>query len=123
MITSAWPYILRVALALYYVYAHLPVLLAGFKNIALQKSSLFSCVSSYIPTEVSFTLWHGAFLLLAVLIVLWPRPLVFLCISFFILLATGYIGFAGTNNPANLLTIICLLLNLALIIIYAKRRY
>jgi hypothetical protein len=125
MITNIWPYILRLALAIYFLFEHLPILLKGYKGLA-NGTSVFECVSGYMPPIAAFTIWHGGFVLLAALIVLWPRPVTPLSISLFVLLATTYINFTDLKNistTSNLLTLICILLNIALLIIYAKRRY
>lgn len=125
MITNIWPYILRTALALYFLFNHLPVLLKGYKSVA-EGASMFSCVTSYIPPIAAFTIWHGGFVLLSIMLILWPKPVAPLSISLFLLLSTAYINFVSTNNinaVNNLLTLICILINIALIIIYAKNRY
>jgi hypothetical protein len=125
MMTNIWPYILRLALAIYFIFEHLSTLLKGYKGLA-NGTNIFECISGYIPPIAAFTIWHGGFVLLAALIVLWPRPVTILSISLFVLLATTYIKFTDVkhiSSTSNLLTLICILLNLALLIIYAKRRY
>ena len=122
---SAWPYILRLALATYFAFNHVPALMNGFKNVASGSGTLFSCASTYISPLVSYNLWHGAFVLLAALILFWPRPILFLSISLFILFAEAYISFdMNKYGPSTVLIIICTLINLALLIIYGRpRRY
>lgn len=125
MITNIWPYILRLALGIYFISDHLPVLLKGYKSIA-NGNSMFECITGYIPPVAAFTIWHGGFVLLAGLIIFWPRPVAPLSISLFILMAITYINFSDIKNIAsttNLLSLICILVNIALIIIYAKNRY
>jgi uncharacterized membrane protein YphA (DoxX/SURF4 family) len=125
MITNIWPYILRLALGLYFIFNHLPVLLNGYKSIAAG-NTIFACASGYIPPVALFTIWHGGFILLAALIILWPRPIAPLSISLFVLFCVTYINFTDIKNISsltNLLTLICILINIALIIIYAKNRY
>ena len=125
MITNIWPYILRLALGLYFLFNHLPILLNGYKSAALG-NSIFACTSNYIPPVAMFTIWHGSFVLLAALIILWPRPIAPLSISLFVLFCITYINFTDLSNISsltNLLTLICILINIALIIIYAKNRY
>ena len=125
MITNIWPYILRLALGLYFIFNHLPVLLNGYKNASFN-AGIFACTSNYIPPIAMFTLWHGGFILLAALIILWSRPIAPLSISLFVLFCVAYINFIdikNISNLTNLLTLICILINIALIIIYAKNRY
>lgn len=124
MMTSAWPYILRLALSTYFLFNHLPTLLNGFKSVTLNKS-IFACTGDFIPPLVAFNLWHGAFVLLAALILLWPKPITYLALSLLILLVELYINFSMQNYDAtSLLIIISILINIALLIIFSRgRRY
>ncbi len=125
MIINIWPYILRFALGLYFLFNHLPALLNGYKSASLG-DSIFACTSAHIPPIAMFTMWHGGFVLLAMLIILWPRPIVPLSISLFVLFCITYVNFIDLKNISsltNLLILICILINIALIIIYAKNRY
>jgi uncharacterized membrane protein len=123
MITNIWPYILRLALAMYFVFEHLPPLLSGYVRASLP-NSIFACTNNFLPAETTFYIWHGLFLILALLILLWPKPLVFLIISLIILFLEVYLQFETANyNASTLLILISILLNIALLIIYARRQY
>ena len=124
MMTNTWPYMLRLALATYFLFNHLPALLSGFKNIMLNKS-MFMCASEFLPPIASYNIWHGGFILLAALILLWPRPIMFLSISLAILLVEAYLNLDMARYGANtILIIVSILINIALLTIYGRgRRY
>ena len=121
---SAWLYIIRFTLASYYLFNHLTPLLQGFKKIN-SNSTIFACTGDLLPPVVAFNIWNGAFVLLAALILLWPRPVTFLFISLFVLLLEAYITF-GSNaiyGTTSLLLSICILINIVLLILYGRLRY
>ncbi len=123
MIISAWPYILRLALATYFLSSHLPALLDGFKNVAIDKGSMFSCVEGLMPTIVAYNIWHGFFALLALAIILWRKPVSFLGLSLVILIIQLYIDFANQiNSTSSVLTLISILINITLLIVYGRLR-
>lgn len=126
MITSAWPYILRFALAAYFLFNHALPLFKGFKNVATN-SALFECTGSLLPPLVAFNIWHGMFVFLAVMIMFWPRPVYFLAIALFVLILEAYITFGNpalaAQNTGNLLISICILINIVLLIIYGRLKY
>ncbi len=124
MITSAWPYILRLALSMYFVFNHLPPILSGLKGIKLNES-IFACTSEFLPPIASYNIWHGGFMLLAILILFWPRPVIYLSISLIVLFLETYLSFSIEKyNASTLLMLTCILINIALLIIYGKlRRY
>ncbi|MDQ5957672.1 MAG: hypothetical protein QG614_647 [Patescibacteria group bacterium] len=126
MFTSAWPYILRFALAAYYLFNHALPLVAGFKKIG-SNQAIFECTGSLISPVLAFNLWHGMFVFLAIMILIWPRPVYFLAISLFVLLLEAYIVFgqvaSATENSTNLLISICILINIVLLILYGRLKY
>ena len=122
MITSAWPYILRLALSMYFVFNHLPALLSGLKGV-MTGGKIFACTSEFLPAVASYNLWHGSFILLAALILFWPRPVLFLSISLFVLLIEAYLNFdMNKYGPSTVLIIVSILINIALLIIYGRGR-
>ena len=117
---SIWPYLLRLAVALYFIYPHALALSEGVKKA---KMALFECInqSIQIPESITFTLWHSSFILLGLLVLIWPRPIFPLIIVLVILSAQLYINFSiGEYTSANLLLFILILVTLALIM-YTRR--
>ncbi len=129
MLTSAWPYLLRLALASYFFYNHLPQLLQGFnllaanKHISSTSNSIFTCASAYISPDISFIVWHGAFVLLGVMIVIWPRPIFWIAIAIVYILINIYFSFVLEQfGVSTLLMIISLINAVVLAIIYGLRK-
>ena len=124
MLFSAWPYILRLALAMYFVFNHLPPILSGFKSVA-SANSMFACTGEFLPPIVSFNIWHGFFIVLSAMILLWPRPVLFLSISTFVLLAETYLDFDMSRyGSSTILSMVCTMINIVLLIIYGRpKRY
>lgn len=115
---SIWPYLLRLAVALYFIYPNATDLLLGVKKV---KSAVFGCINEYIPQTIAFTLWHGFFILLGVLILIWPRPILPLIVALLILSSELYINFSmHSYSIVNMLLFILVLVTLALIIYHAR---
>ena len=129
MLTSSWPYLLRLALAGYFFFNHLPSVLKSFnyftslKNINLATPSIFTCASSYVAPEISFTVWHGLFVLLGICILIWPRPVVFISIATLALAIDIYFNLKmNMYGVSTLLMITTFLISIALLIIYGVRK-
>jgi hypothetical protein len=115
---NIWPYLLRLAVSLYFIYPHAQALLGGIKKLQM---SLFSCINEYIPATVAYTLWHSFFVLLGILILMWPRPILPLLVALIILSSQLYINFSmHSYTAANMLLFILVLVSLALIIYHAR---
>ena len=115
-----WPYLLRLAVALYFIYPHSQALSLGAKKA---KMALFECInqSIQIPEAITFTLWHSFFIFLGVLVLIWPRPILPLMVVLIILSTELYINFSlGMYTSTNMLLFILILVTLALII-YTRR--
>jgi hypothetical protein len=115
-----WPYLLRLAVALYFIYPHAQALTAGVKKA---KMALFECInqSIQISESITFTLWHSFFIALGLLILIWPRPIFPLIIVLLILSTELYINFSmHSYTSANMLLFVLILVTLALII-YTRR--
>ena len=116
-----WPYLLRLAVAFYFIYPHGQALMKGTKKISM---AVFACVNEYIPTVVAFTLWHACFVLLGLLILIWPRPILPLIIAIVILGTQLYINFAlQGNGSSSMLLFVLLLVTIALIIYHARPQF
>jgi hypothetical protein len=65
---NIWPYLLRLAVALYFIYPHAQALSLGVKKAKL---ALFECInqSVQIPEVISFTLWHSFFVVVGTSII------------------------------------------------------
>ena len=115
---NLWPYLLRLAIALYLVYPHAQALMVGVKKVNM---AVFACINEYIPTTIAFTLWHGFFVLLGVLILLWPRPILPLAVTLLILSSQLYINFTlHSYSSVNMLLFILVLVTLSLIIYHSR---
>ena len=113
-----WPYLLRLAVAFYFIYPYAQDLMAGAKKVG---TAVFACINDYIPSTVAFTLWHACFVLLGILILIWPRPILPLLFALIILGSQLYINFALYSAPiTNMLLFILILVTLALLIYHAR---
>jgi hypothetical protein len=118
---NIWPYLLRLAVALQFIYPHGIALLQGAKKIHL---AVFACVNDYIPANIAFTLWHSMFVVLGILILIWPRPILPLILALVILSSQLYINFAQHSYSAsNMLLFILVLVSLALIIYHSRPQF
>ena len=81
---NIWPYLLRLAVALYFIYPHAQALALGVKKA---KMALFECLrqSVQISESVTFTLWHSFFIFLGIMVLVWPRPILPLILVLLIL--------------------------------------
>jgi hypothetical protein len=120
---NIWPYLLRLAVALYFIYPHAQALSLGVKKAKL---ALFECInqSVQIPEVISFTLWHSFFVVLGILILIWPRPVLPLVFVLLILSAQLYINFSvHSYTGSNMLLFILVLVTLALIIYNSRPQF
>lgn len=118
---NIWPYLLRLAVALYFIYPHGVAMLQGAKKAHL---AVFSCINEYIPATIAFTLWHTFFVILGILILIWPRPILPLILSLIILSSELYINFAQQSyTVVNMLLFILVLVTLALIIYHSRPQF
>lgn len=116
-----WPYLLRLAVAFYFIYPHAQALMTGAKKVSV---AAFTCINEYIPTTIAFTIWHACFVLLGILILIWPRPILPLIAALIILSSQLYINFALHSSPVNnMLLFILLLVSLALIIYHSRPQF
>jgi hypothetical protein len=115
---NIWPYLLRLAIALYFIYPHAQALLLGTEKV---KMAVFGCINEYIPQTVAFTIWHGLFVLLGILILIWPRPILPLLVVLLILSSQLYINFSlHSYTVVNMLLFVLVLVTLALIIYHSR---
>jgi hypothetical protein len=118
---NLWPYLLRLAVALQFLYPHAAALMQGAKKVKL---AVFACVNEYIPATIAFTLWHSLFVVLGVLILIWPRPILPLVLALIILSSELYINFAQHSyTVVNMLLFILVLVTLALIIYHSRPQF
>lgn len=120
---NIWPYLLRLAVALYFIYPHAQALGSGVKKA---KMALFECLNQAIsiPQSVTFTLFHSFFVVLGVIILVWPRPVLPLILVLLILSSELYINFSMHNyTSANMLLFILILVTLALIIYNSRPQF
>jgi hypothetical protein len=121
MFNNLWPYLLRLAVSLYFIYPHGLALLQGVKKLG---TAVFACIDEYIPQTIAFTLWHGFFVLLGVFILVWPRPVVPLILGLLILSSELYINFSMQSySIVNMLLFVLVLVTLALIIFHSRNQY
>lgn len=118
---NLWPYLLRLAVAYYFIYPHAQALALGVGKV---KMAVFGCINEYIPQTVAFTLWHAFFVVLGILILIWPRPILPLVVVLLILSSELYINFSMHNYTAtNMLLFILVLVTLALIIYHSRPQF
>lgn len=118
---NIWPYLLRLAVALYFIYPHAQALLLGSKKM---KMAVFGCINEYIPQTVAFTLWNGFFVVLGILILIWPRPILPLIFVLLILSSQLYINFSlHSYTGTNMLLFTLVLVTLALIIYHSRPQF
>jgi hypothetical protein len=96
-------------------------MLSGVKKAHL---AVFSCVNEYIPATIAFTLWHSFFVILGILILIWPRPILPLVLSLIILSSELYINFSQHSyTVVNMLLFILVLVTLSLIIYHSRPQF
>ena len=118
---NIWPYLLRLAVSLYFIYPHAQALGKGSKKL---NASVFACVNDYIPATIAFTIWHVLFVLLGILILIWPTPILPLVLALLILSSELYINFAQHSYTVeNMLLFILVLVTLALIIYHSRPQF
>jgi hypothetical protein len=116
-----WPYLLRLAVAFYFIYPHGQSLMLGAKKVSI---AAFTCLNEYIPKTIAFTLWHACFVILGILILIWPRPIFPLLIALIVLSSQLYINFTVHSAPiSNMLIFILILVSLALIIYHSRPQF
>lgn len=133
MLGNSWQHLLRLSVAIYFIvpnsyklYQYTLAIKEGGKYIEkMMHGSIFSCVNTYIPSDMAYTLWYGLFVMLGLLILFTPNPLVFLAIALMVLCGELYINYGlGLYGATSILSIILILVTLSLIIFYGrKRRY
>ncbi|MCF7843926.1 hypothetical protein K9M47_03435 [Candidatus Gracilibacteria bacterium] len=118
---NLWPYLLRLAVALYFISPHVQSLMLGANKL---NAAIFTCIDEYIPSTVAFTIWHGFFVLIGTLILLWPRPVFPLLIGLIVLSSQLYLNFS-VNGPAidSMLQLVLILVSLALIISHSRPKF
>ena len=120
---NIWPYLLRLAVSLYFIYPHAQALAQGVKKA---KMALFECInqSIQISESITFTIWHSFFVALGLLILVWPRPILPLVVVLLILSSQLYINFSMMNyTSTNMLLFILILVTLALIIYHSRPQF
>ena len=120
---NIWPYLLRLAVSLYFIYPHVQSLMLGVKKANM---ALFACINESIKISqtITFTLWHSFFVLLGVLILIWPRPIFPLILALLILSSQLYINFSmHSYSVTNMLLFILVLVTLALIIYHSRPQF
>lgn len=120
---NIWPYLLRLAVSLYFIYPHAQALAQGVKKA---KMALFECInqSIQISETITFTLWHSFFIFLGIMILVWPRPVLPLIVVLLILSSSLYINFSVQSSAStNMLLFILILVTLALIIYHSRPQF
>jgi hypothetical protein len=120
---NIWPYLLRLAVALYFIYPHAQALAQGVKKARM---ALFECINQSIQVSetITFTVWHSFFILLGILILIWPRPILPLIVVLFILSTQLYINFSMQSyTSSNMLLFVLVLVTLALIIYHSRPQF
>ena len=116
-----WPYLLRLAVAFYFIYPHAQNLMLGAKKMS---TAVFACINEYIPKTIAFTLWHAFFVILGILILIWPRPILPLLVALIFLGSELYINFAmHSYTVANMMLFILILVTIALIIYHSRPQF
>ncbi len=120
---NIWPYLLRLAVSLYFIYPHAQALMQGVKKARM---ALFECINQSIQVSetITFTIWHSFFILLGILILIWPRPILPLIVVLLILSSQLYINFSMQSyTSTNMLLFVLVLVTLALIIYHSRPQF
>ena len=116
-----WPLLLRLAIGLYFVYPHINQLLG---NVNAIHEGFFGCVGNYIPFEVAYSLWHGFFVVLGLLVIGLMRSILPLVASLAVLGLSLYIDFVkGGYSVTTMLLFILMMVNISLILYTANPRF
>lgn len=115
---NIWPFLIRLAIAIYFIYPNTIKLLNA--AVSYKNTGIFACANSYMPGILAYNLWYGAFVALGVLILIWPRPILPLAIALAALGCELYINFGtGVFGLSSILLLVLILISVALIIYYA----
>ena len=120
---NIWPYLLRLAVAFYFIFPHAQALTLGVKKA---KMALFECLnqSMQISEVVTFTIWHSFFIFIGLLVLVWPRPILPLIVVLIILSSSLYINFSMQSyTSTNMLLFVLILVTLALIIYHSRPQF
>ncbi len=116
-----WPLLLRLSIGLYFVYPHINQLLG---NATVIHDGFFGCVGTYIPFNVAYSLWHGFFVVLGLLVIGLMRSILPLVGSLIVLGLSLYIDFAkGGYSVTTMLLFILMMVNISLILYTANPRF
>ncbi len=116
-----WPLLLRLSIGLFFVYPHINQLLG---NVSVVKEGFFGCIGAYIPFEVVYSLWHGFFVVLGLLVIGLMRSILPLVASLMVLGLSLYIDFAQKGySPMSMLLFILMMVNISLILYTANPRF
>lgn len=118
---NIWPYILRLAIAIYFLYPHGLALFEGMSDF---QASIFMCIGDFIPITAAYIVWHSLFIILGILILIWPRPIMPLIIAIITLVAELYINVqTGFYSATNMLIFVLILVAFSLTIYHSSRSY
>lgn len=118
---NIWPYLLRLSISLYFIYPHAQALAKGAKKVNM---AIFACLNDYIPSTIAYTLWHGLYVVLGILILIWPQPILPLVVALLLLSTQLYINFSLHNySTTNMLLFVLVLVTLALIIYHSRPQF
>lgn len=118
---NLWPYLLRLAVASYFIYPHGISLWNGAQKLSF---TVFGCINQYIPQTVAFTVWHGLFVVLGLLVLLLPRPILPLMIALTSLSIEIYVNFMKVSyTPLTMLLFVLILVTVSLIIYYSRPKH
>jgi hypothetical protein len=116
-----WPLLLRLSIGLYFVYPHINQLLG---NVGKVQEGFFGCIGTYIPFEVAYSLWHGFFVVLGLLVIGLMRSILPLVGSLVVLGLSLYIDFAKAGySVTTMLLFILMMVNISLILYTANPRF
>ena len=88
------------------------------------KEGFFGCIGAYIPFEVAYSLWHGFFVVLGLLVIGLMRSILPLVASLMVLGLSLYIDFAQKGySPMSMLLFILMMVNISLILYTANPRF
>ncbi len=120
-----WPLLLRLAVGVYFVYPHITPFANGLVdlNMTIEKG-IYSCVEMYIPIEIGFSLYHGFFVILGLLIIGLMRSVFPLVVGLFVVGLSLYIDFLKEGySIGTMLLFVLMLVTISLILYTLNPRF
>lgn len=121
MLARMWPFLLRVAIGVYFIAPHITPFLDSVmaSSSLVVEPGLYSCLDAYMPVEIAFSMYHGFFVILGLLIIGLMRSVFPAVVALAVIGLSLYIDFAKEGYSASTLLLFILMLVTTSVIMYS----